>query len=171
MIGAPPVPAPLIRRSRSPPAAAMLAPVRQRSPFHRRSLSPAPAPAPAPGRASITPPPAYFPAVPGSGLAFSPVANPIMGVEINVGTWVDTSVIWGGLRNVVVGFFDRHGCLHFRVTERNTRGEFQPFMVRGDPEAVTILSIRFRWPYSGLAPARLCTMIDRHTRLPPNERP
>ncbi|OBT52064.1 hypothetical protein VE04_08531 [Pseudogymnoascus sp. 24MN13] len=87
-------------------------------------------------------------------LTFSPVTLPIVGFEILVGTWADRSYD----PNVVNAFFDRYGCLHFRITDYNRDGLRRPIFP--ERSAYTILSINFWWPYAGLAPARLCEVID-----------
>ncbi|OBT70676.1 hypothetical protein VF21_10417 [Pseudogymnoascus sp. 05NY08] len=116
-----------------------------------------PAPAPAPPRI-LTPPPPYVQGLAGAGLAFSPVTLPIVGFEIPVGTWADREHD----PNVVNAFFDDHGCLHFRITNYNRAGLRRPIFPTSG--ACTILSIRFQWPYAGLAPARLCELIDQNVR-------
>ncbi|OBT71641.1 hypothetical protein VF21_09713 [Pseudogymnoascus sp. 05NY08] len=97
-----------------------------------------PAPAPAPPRI-LTPPPAYVPGVPGAGLAFSPADQ-------------------SHDPNVVNAFFNRYGCLHFRITNYNRDG--LRCCIFPEQSTCTILSINFQWPYAGLASARLCEVID-----------
>ncbi|KFZ18701.1 hypothetical protein V501_01072 [Pseudogymnoascus sp. VKM F-4519 (FW-2642)] len=116
-----------------------------------------PAPTPSPPRI-LTPPPGYVQGLVGAGLAFSPVTLPIVGFEIPVGTWADQSHD----PNVVNAFFDRHGCLHFRITDYNRDGLRR--RIFPEQSACTILSINFQWPYAGLAPARLCEVIDQNVR-------
>ncbi|KFZ25058.1 hypothetical protein V502_00462 [Pseudogymnoascus sp. VKM F-4520 (FW-2644)] len=114
--------------------------------------------APPPPPRILSPPPPYVQGLVGAGLAFSPVTLPIVGFEIPVGTWADEEHD----PNVVNAYFDNHGCLHFRITDYNRAGQRHPIFPRRD--ACTILSIRFQWPYAGLAPARLCELIDQNVR-------
>ncbi|OBT69738.1 hypothetical protein VE03_00891 [Pseudogymnoascus sp. 23342-1-I1] len=63
--------------------------------------------------------------------SLNPVDDPVINDTIRVGTWADSQ--WRGNPNVVVAFFDRRGCLHFRVLERNRRRDYTP--VTAEPTA------------------------------------
>ncbi|KFY88710.1 hypothetical protein V498_06687 [Pseudogymnoascus sp. VKM F-4517 (FW-2822)] len=99
----------------------------------------------------------------------APIANPVLGEEIVVGTWALSAAGAGRSGpNAVIGIFDRRGHLNFRIVARTTSGI--PVPAPGGT-SVSLHNINLRWPYAGLDVARLRAMIDQHLRLPRDQRP
>ena len=97
----------------------------------------------------------------------SPIAEPVLGDEIVVGTWAH-SPAGGAGPNAVVAVFDRRGRLNYRVVARTTAGVPVPAPTG---TSTSLPRINLRWPYAGLDPIRLRALIDQHLRLPRDQRP
>ncbi|KFY30727.1 hypothetical protein V494_08065 [Pseudogymnoascus sp. VKM F-4513 (FW-928)] len=125
------------------------------------------APPPTPSGSGPSPPLRENRSTGGSRARAAPVANPILGDEIIVGTWAHAPTGGAGA-NAVVGVFDRRGHLNFRIVSRTMAGA--PTRAPTGT-SVSLHNISLRPPYAGLDLAQLRTMIDQHIRLPRDQRP
>ncbi|KFY34455.1 hypothetical protein V495_08153 [Pseudogymnoascus sp. VKM F-4514 (FW-929)] len=131
---------------------------------------PAPTPVSTSGTGTGTPPPsASMPrenrSTGATRARASPIANPVTGERIIVGTWAASP---HAIPNAVVAIFDVRGRLNFRITNTTTTGAPVPAPTS---TATSIRGINFRPPYAGLDLNALRVMINDHLHLPHEKRP
>lgn len=102
------------------------------------------------GGATATPPTRENKSTGATRACAAPIANPIHGDEIVVGSWAHSPV--GGGRagpKAVIGIFDRRGHLNFRIVARTVAGI--PVPAPGGT-SVSLNNINLRWPTAAPPP-------------------
>jgi len=95
----------------------------------------------------------------------TPIANPITNDRIIVGTWRNAT---GNPPNAVTAGFDRRGRVFYRITNRDLAGNS---VLAPNATATNFQDINLRGPYRNMDAAQLRLAVDRHLRLPANQRP
>lgn len=103
-----------------------------------------------------------------SGMRAVPVVNPMVGDEIVVGSWTESPAGNAG-PNAVVAVFDYYpDHLSYKIVARTVDGIPVPAPII---TSTNYSLIYLRWPYVGLDRDQLRTMIEKHLRLPRDQRP
>lgn len=95
-----------------------------------------------------------------------PIVNPVLGTEIIVGTWRQSTNPFRP--NAVIARFDRNGRLNYRVVGRTMNDEVLPAPTG---TSTSLPSINLRSPYVGLSADEIRILLDRHMRMSPERRP